>query len=769
MGLAASQARFLGITLRKANCEFRSTELAQQRLELTNQMTDISQEYANALNSTKLVWHNDAVCDSFGNPTDFGLSYSLLMMPSAANDYNPYMVSTRTGAIILNSKYAQAAKDAGISMGGSTPSEEGRNKFLKSLSQSTEINGVKQHDNVITETTYKILTETDGAKASGDVKWHSAAGMGAAPKDKGVADATNLVDLMNDSTMGGRSLDWLQIERGLLGLGINEGVTDAQMADVMQSYRDNVARAKLDYINNTLDPPLKVPMDSVRVNNYVTEAEKQAQKLIEQWKSINDKTDISKEQKVSNMKTFAYNSGNAVVTSDDNKKIDEEAFSIIGKFAHLEAQIELSQNESQRLQFINALENLKKGYDTNGVVGKNNENLYKYPLYWSVYEQTKISNAKSANGIAWKGSASADKAKYTAEFSDMFQTSSQEIADGKFVYNSAGEGIQKLSVAINDVVCSDAAELKSMTISDLLSQNIVLMARGTEEKDSNGKIITKSAINSVSESAGYLIEYIASVFGYGHIGTGLNVDPESDSALKMALASVQKQFLKQGNAIKNGGEKNDKSLLNNSAYTNCNKFNRIGSNENGDYAAVNLSNMVSAFLTYFDNYLRASDSGYVVGKGNTVFVTDDAGYVYVTNTVEGVTNDEKIADFFNELYNNICEHGWRYDDMVQDNEYLESAVKDGRYQLMALNNDAYFYQMRYNEIGYMEEVQDEDAIARAEADYQTKKAQITFKEDQIDIKTKKLDAEITELNTEINSVQNIIAKSIEKTFSMFSN
>jgi hypothetical protein len=69
----------------------------------------------------------------------------------------------------------------------------------------------------------------------------------------------------------------------------------------------------------------------------------------------------------------------------------------------------------------------------------------------------------------------------------------------------------------------------------------------------------------------------------------------------------------------------------------------------------------------------------------------------------------------------------------------------------------------------MEEVHDTDAVARAEADYQTKKAQITFKEDQIDVKTKKLDAEITELNTEINSVQNIISKNIEKTFTMFSN
>ena len=139
------------------------------------------------------------------------------------------------------------------------------------------------------------------------------------------------------------------------------------------------------------------------------------------------------------------------------------------------------------------------------------------------------------------------------------------------------------------------------------------------------------------------------------------------------------------------------------------------------------------------------------------------------NTPDEISNDEKIADFYNQLYNNICEHGWRYDDMVIDNEYLESAVKDGRYQIMSLNSDGYFYQERYNNLPYMEEVKDQDAIARAEASFTTKKAQITYKEDQIDIKTKKLDAEISELNTEINSVQNIISKTIEKTFSLFSN
>ena len=38
MGLAASQARFLGITARKTSCEYKSTEIAQQKLEITNQL-----------------------------------------------------------------------------------------------------------------------------------------------------------------------------------------------------------------------------------------------------------------------------------------------------------------------------------------------------------------------------------------------------------------------------------------------------------------------------------------------------------------------------------------------------------------------------------------------------------------------------------------------------------------------------------------------------------------------------------------------------------
>ena len=127
MGLATSQARFLCITARKADCEYKSTELAQQKLEITNQLSDISANYANAMNSTKLVWKNDLV------ENDYGLTYNLLMTPSAANDYNPYMVTTSSGAIVLNSEYAAAAKDSGISKAGGISSADGRDKFIAAL------------------------------------------------------------------------------------------------------------------------------------------------------------------------------------------------------------------------------------------------------------------------------------------------------------------------------------------------------------------------------------------------------------------------------------------------------------------------------------------------------------------------------------------------------------------------------------------------------------------------------------------------------------
>lgn len=109
MGMAATQARFLAITSRKTNCEFQSMEIAQQKLSITRDIQRASEEYQSSLNKTKLIWDPDG-----SGSNTFDLSYDMMMKPSAANNYTPYLTTTKDGRIVLDSKMASAARQAGI-------------------------------------------------------------------------------------------------------------------------------------------------------------------------------------------------------------------------------------------------------------------------------------------------------------------------------------------------------------------------------------------------------------------------------------------------------------------------------------------------------------------------------------------------------------------------------------------------------------------------------------------------------------------------------
>ncbi len=747
MGLAASQARFLGITLRKANLEFKSTELAQQKLELTDQMARVSQEYSSAINATQLNWQNDAVCDENGNPITYGVTYSLLMMPSAANNYNPYMVSTRSGAIVLNSKYQVAAEAAGISKAGGLPSESGYKKFVAAL----------EDQGLITNTTEAVLLNQN---------WHSSAGMGAIPKDKTSHSEMTIDDLISDPNFGEVTLDWLQVLRNAYGYDYDQKSTDVEYTNAIEHADAIIADLKLDY--SKAAPP--------GYSNFGTEYVNAIYKMA---------TD-------------------EVVVTPGNQRVATSG--IMAQFQSLEDKISNEANGAKKLQYAQELEYLKNGLDPTGQPITDSpygptESIYKYPLYWAIYEKAKYQAVAGGGNdiLQWNTDPTVGLNGNTIGFNQMFNTANRNIAGGSsggFLGNLiqgyiSGDAIYTVPGAMvgneqkpdqpmavmtmvqNDVILNDPAAIKSMTLGDLLTSNIVLM---TNTKSNNSDV----AANTLQIAGQGMLDYIARIFGYKSIGTGLNIDTSTDNALNQAYALTMRKFLSAKNAVDAGSKADDSNVLDNSAYINANSHNNIGKKvcDNQTYAALNLSNMVSAFLTYYDNFLRGSASNYVVGKSNdispdggakTYFVTDDPGYIYLTNTQDALTNDEKINDFYSELYNSLCEHGWRYDGNLDDYEYLESTIKDGRYSLMALNTDGYFYQTRYNDVEYIVEEQDRNAIARAEADFTRKKAEITNKEDRIDMQTKKLDAEIMELTTEMNSVQNLISKSIEKTFAMFSN
>ena len=130
MGLAAGQARLLTITARKSDCEYESMRLSHQKIALARELSDLSNEYQNSLNQTKLVY------DYYGTgDTSTPLSYGLLMSPSVLNDYLPVTITDSLGRVTLNSKYAAAARAAGIPQEGlgTLPSEGMRNAFIQGL------------------------------------------------------------------------------------------------------------------------------------------------------------------------------------------------------------------------------------------------------------------------------------------------------------------------------------------------------------------------------------------------------------------------------------------------------------------------------------------------------------------------------------------------------------------------------------------------------------------------------------------------------------
>lgn len=621
MGLATSQARFLCITARKADCEYKSTELAQQKLEITNQLSDISANYANAMNSTKLVWKNDLV------ENDYGLTYNLLMTPSAANDYNPYMVTTSSGAIVLNSEYAAAAKAAGISKAGGISSADGRDKFIAALVPG----GIVTQDtaNSIMTTDYVATKMDDGtlkldkantSATTGNVGWNSGAGMGSTPLDKNSVDGLDISALITSDLIGKQLVDWAQL---------------------ITTSSEQITSAKYDSTIKDYDVQIKKAATALQYAEANTE----------------------------------------------DYKVKEAA--------------------------LNALKDAKADF---------------------------IKNAKK-NGIV-----DVDRKSFQMDNNSVHDTGFTVVSNGTITY--------------------DEDTIKKMTIGDLLSSNIVLMTQN-QSADKMSKYATK------------LMESIASIFGYRNSGHGLNMDSKSNEALEFAMTMIKNINLKASNAITQGTSVDDKAMTNNSAYVNANDYNRIGTSGKYvfptgpvSYQAVSVSNLLSSFLTYYDNYMNGNSSAYVVGKrvDTSAFVTDDRNYRYFAEAEGTATSQkEKLADFYDQLYNNLCEKGWREDASVQDNEYLENALKTGRYAMSSLHEDGYFYQTRYNETGYIVEETDSDAIARAEAEFTQKKAELTYKEDAIDMKSKKLDAEISSLSTEYDTVKQLISKSIEKTFQMFQN
>ncbi len=187
---------------------------------------------------------------------------------------------------------------------------------------------------------------------------------------------------------------------------------------------------------------------------------------------------------------------------------------------------------------------------------------------------------------------------------------------------------------------------------------------------------------------------------------------------------------------------------------------------------ISVSNLMKSFLTLYAQAIGNYDTNYKITdrKTESYYVTSDPNYYYIMKNDSAVTEkDLLVADFYSNMFNNICTNGWTTSaGDVDDKEYLSHAIKNGQLFISSMSTDYHYYQDPYTLNGHVIEVTDEDGIAQAEAKYNKEKSVLNYKEQKLEVDMKNIDTELSALTTEYDSVKNLISKNVEKIFTMFS-
>jgi len=199
-----------------------------------------------------------------------------------------------------------------------------------------------------------------------------------------------------------------------------------------------------------------------------------------------------------------------------------------------------------------------------------------------------------------------------------------------------------------------------------------------------------------------------------------------------------------------------------------------GNGGNRHSVSVNLNTLTQTFLTAFVEYQEGiGNSGYQYNRGSRGEAVlydpkrSDFQFTIATQTEVDSDEDNLYANFYDALFNQICMNGWTENAQIENVEYMTDLFKNGLAFISSIAEDGYYYQGSYSTDRAVLEVADDNAIAVAEAKYNTEKAKIENKEDTIDMRMKNLDTEISSLTTEYESTKQIITKAIEKSFKRY--
>lgn len=136
--------------------------------------------------------------------------------------------------------------------------------------------------------------------------------------------------------------------------------------------------------------------------------------------------------------------------------------------------------------------------------------------------------------------------------------------------------------------------------------------------------------------------------------------------------------------------------------------------------------------------------------------------------VEGYAQAAEARDAMYAEAEDIMSHPYIYDDRCNDNDYLETQLRNGDWMLQRLNDDQTAYEnINYSCVGNIVDELDtsDDASVTAKYEYLTDYWQQKDKE--LELELQQIQSEHNAIETELDSVKKVIEKNVDKSFKTF--
>ncbi len=722
MGMAASQARLLTITARLADNELRSQTINNAKMRLATQSSQASENYVNALNNATLKFSN---YDSTGAALTQDLTYNAL---TAYSSYNTqYGLVNSSGQILVSEEEAAMYAQSN----GNLNAYLQKHGLEYTTTYFDELGDMKNEAypepfNIIDAETMKSYYENyNSYENSIEVERYNNNYTAYANAYTNLSKAAQ--DSMKDYLMysGNQTKISYDAANKSYSISLNSSTMDGILTELKNAFTSG---------NNTYN------VNTLFSKGFISEDLKD---------TVIDYLNLY--QYVSNEQVYNADGSSTSVTGikyTNNCEISEPTADGENKVYTLDGDIKVTVDVNGNVIAIDDSKAIANNSDTSSTFVLN------YP--------------KNSDGTIKTGMTLSDfvnKMSYTITDTDA----SGNVSSFSYYYNMV-QGADGKNTLTSSTYYTDFNEVKNELIPSLV----------------------KSVITTISDAANYenFADFLISQDPSTLNQYGINIaDPIK--GLDKTLEEVLQDYIDAKDSfLDNIFSTSDRDLSDPASLTSKDiveddlKNGYTFTNDEGVSVTVTAENLTD--LDFVLQYLKDSQTRAANGaiahpivqseSFNTVIKeyivdlmieqTGEPKYAWVdSNDTSNKGNADAKAQWYTNLFNRMKE-GYKAieNGLASSKEWIEYALESGIVTLEQVDKSFRWNNLDYKSCTRITEETDQEAVTKAEAEYNRAMNDIEAKDNIYDIELKNIDTEHTSLQTEYESIKGVITKNIERTF-----